>query len=143
MAIVNSVFCQAKCRGRSDKPDLNDHLFRGSNEFQSNGFVGNTAIARGERQRIADVFGGGRDVEQQSGFARIGLLGKVQPEHVIPERLRRVLKKLALRQSGDAMATTVNIAFRDAGAIQQRGYRNLAFAKDGDRLPSGEARGAW
>ena len=129
--------------GKADKLGLNDHSLRGSNEFQTHGFVDNAAIARGERQRVADVFGSGSDIEEQSDFAWIGLLSEVQPEFIVPERLRRVLKKLALRQSGDATMTVVDIAFRNAGAIQQRGYRDVALAKDGNRLPSGEPRRAW
>ena len=62
---------------------------------------------------------------------------------MIPERFSRVLEKLALRQSGDATLTVVNIAFRDAGSLQQRSYRDFVLAKDGDRLPSGEPRRAW
>jgi hypothetical protein len=129
--------------GKADKLGLNDHAFRRSNEFQTHGFVDNAAIARVERQRLADVFCSGCDIEQQSGFARISLLSEVQPEYIIPERLGRVLKKLALRQSGDATLTVVNIAFRDANALQQRGYRDVVLAKDGNRLPSGEPRRAW
>jgi hypothetical protein len=66
----------------------------------------------------------------------------VQPEHRVPERLRGILKKLALRQSGNTTLRVVNIAFRDASALQQRGYRDFALAKDGNRLPGGEPRRA-
>jgi hypothetical protein len=89
------------------------------------------------------VFSSGRDIEQQSRFARVCLLSEVQPEFIIFERLCRVLKQLALRQSGDATLTVVNVAFRDTSALQQGGYRDIVFAKDGDRLPSGESRRAW
>jgi hypothetical protein len=122
--------------GKAEKLGLNDHPFRRSNEFQTLGFVANAAIARSESQRVADVFGSGRDIEQQSRFAWISLPGEVQSEFIISERLRRVLKQLALLQSRDAMLAVVNIAFRDANALQERRYRDVALAKDGDRLPS-------
>jgi hypothetical protein len=128
------VFCQAKCP---------DDPYRGSNELQALGFVANTAIASGERQRVPDVFGRGRNIEQQSHFAWISLLSEVQSEFTIPERLQRVLKQLALRQSRDATPTVVNIGFRDADALQQRGYRDFAPTKGGDRLTSGEPSRAW
>ena len=108
---MNSVFCQAKCLGRPTNSGLNDHSLRRSNEFQTHGFVDNAAVARQQRQRVADVVRSRGDIEQQSDFARIGLLGEVQPEDMVPERLPRVLKKLALRQSGDATMTVVDIAF--------------------------------
>jgi hypothetical protein len=57
------VFCQAKCL-KADKLGLNYHTLRGSNEFQTHGFVDNAAIAREERQGLADVFCSGRDIEQ-------------------------------------------------------------------------------
>ena len=66
------------------------------------------------------------------------LLSEAQPEFIISKRLCRVLKELALRQSRDATLTVVNVAFRDAGAGQQRGYRDVPFAKNRNRLSSGE-----
>ena len=89
------------------------------------------------------MFGSGRDVKQQSRFTWIDLLSEVQPEFIISERLRRVLKELALRQSRDATMTVVDIAFRDAGTRQQRDYRDIALAKNRNRLPSGEPGRAW
>src|SRR6185437_1791600 len=120
-----------------------DRPLRGWLEFQTHGFIANAAIASGERQRVADVFGGGRDIVQQSRFARIGLLSEVQPEFVVAKRIRRVLKQLALRDGGNAALVVLDIAFRDASALQQRGYRRIVLAKDRDRLASGEPRRAW
>src|ERR1700733_232270 len=89
------------------------------------------------------MFGSGRDIKQQSRFTWIGLLSEVQPKFIISQRLSRVLKELALRQSRDATFTVVDFAFRDASAYQQGGYRDVAFAKNRNRLPSGEPGRAW
>ena len=70
------------------------------------------------------------------------MLSEVQPEYMVPERFPHVLEKLALRQCGDATLTVVDIVFRNACPIQQRGYREVVLAKDGNRLPSGEPRRA-
>jgi hypothetical protein len=129
--------------GDADKPNLNRQSFRGSNEFRTHRFVGYAAVASSERQRIADVFGGGRDIEQQPRFARIRRLGEMQSKFVVLKRLRGVLKKLALRQSRDATLTIVNVALQNTGAVQQLLYWDVARAKDGDRLTCGEPRRAW
>jgi hypothetical protein len=56
--------------GKPGKLGLNDHSFRRSNELQTHDFVGDAAIGREERQRVADVFGSGSDIKEQSRFAR-------------------------------------------------------------------------
>ena len=89
------------------------------------------------------MFSSRRDIEQQSRFAWIGQLSEVQPEFIISERISRELKELALRQGRDATLRIVNLAFRDAGARQQRRYRDVAFAKNRNRLPSSEPGRAW
>ena len=142
-AIANRVFCQAKCRGRPTQSISTISRPGASNEFQTHGFVDNAAIARTQRQRLADVLRGGSHIERQSSLAGIGLLGEVQPEFAIPERFCRVFEKLALPQRGDAALTAVDIAFRKTGAVQQGGRRDVARAKDGDGLPSGEPGRDW
>ncbi len=129
--------------GKTNKSDLNDSPFRGSVDLQTLSFVANAAIASGERQRVADMFGSGRDIEQQSRFAGVRLLSEVQPEFIISERLRRVLKQFALRQRGDATLTVIDVVFRKAGPFQQRSRRDVALAKDSNCPPSGEPIRAW
>jgi hypothetical protein len=86
---------------------------------------------------------GGSRLHVVASAAWIGVLSEVQPELIISERLRRVLKELALRQSRDATLTVVNVAFRDPGARQQTCNRDVAFAKNRNRLPRGEPGRAW
>jgi hypothetical protein len=122
--------------------DLNCHTFRGSNEFRTHRFVDDAAIARGERQRIADVFGGGGDIEQQPGFAWVCFLGEVQPKFAVPQCLRRVLENLALSDSRDAAPPVVNVALRNASAAQER--CDWDVARDGRPWPSARRpRRAW
>jgi hypothetical protein len=128
---------------KANKTGLDDHIFRGSIDLQTHSFIANSAIASGKLQRVADVLGSGRDVKQLSRFSWVCLLSEMQPEFTISECLSRVLKELALRQSRDATLTVVDVAFRDASAHQQRGYRDIAFAKSRNRLPSGEPGRAW
>jgi hypothetical protein len=127
--------------------DLNCHTFRGSNEFRTHRFVDDAAIARGERQRIADVFGGGGDIEQQPGFAWVCFLGEVQPKFAVPQCLRRVLENLALSDSRDAAPPVVNVALRNASAAQERCDWDVARAKEGHGHPRGDpvalGRIAW
>jgi hypothetical protein len=59
---------------------------------------------------------------------------------MVSERLSRVLEQLALRHGGVAMLTVVNIALRDTSALQERRYRDVVLAKNGDGLPSSESR---
>src|ERR1700722_17398021 len=44
--------------GQANELGLSDRTLRRSNESQARGFVGNAAIARRQRQRVADVVGG-------------------------------------------------------------------------------------
>ena len=53
---------------------------------------------------------GGGDIEQQSRFAHIHLLGQMQPEGAIAYRFSRAFKELRLRVSGDATLTVVEVA---------------------------------
>lgn len=41
------------------------------------------------------------------------------------------------------MLTVVNIVFRDANALQQKGDRDFVLVKGGNSLPSGKPRRAW
>ena len=123
---------------KANKCGLDDHIFERPVYRQTLSFIANAAITSGERQRVADMFGGGRDIEQQSSFAWVCLLSEVQPEFIISERLRRVLKQFALSQRGDASLTVVDVVFRDAGSREQRACGDVMLPKDGDRLSSGE-----
>src|ERR1700727_3251273 len=99
----------------ANKCGLDGHVFRGSVDIQTHGFIADAAIASGQRKRVLDMFGSGRDIEQQSRFPWVCLLSEVQPEFTISERLCGIFKQLALRQGGNASLTIINVAFRDAG----------------------------
>src|ERR1700677_509170 len=129
--------------GNADELDLNRHPFPRPNELWTHRLVDDAAIARRERQGIADVFGSGGDIEQQPGFAWVRFLGEVQSKLAVPQRLRRVLKNLALRHSRDATLTVVNVALRYARVAQKRCDGDVVRTKEGDGLPSGEPRRAW
>jgi len=72
-------------------------------QFKVDRLVDDPKIAGEKRQRFADGFGARRDLEEDPGVARIGLLGEVQPEEAVVHRLGGQLEESALRSSRDAL----------------------------------------
>jgi hypothetical protein len=68
---------------KTDKVDLNDDAVVVSQRFHPNRFIDDPTVALIKRQRLADGSCGGGDIEEQSGFAEIGLLGEMQPEGAV------------------------------------------------------------
>ena len=122
----------------SNKANLYDHAFRLSRNFQAYAFVDNAAVAREERPRLAEIFRGGNDVKQQRTLARVCLLGEVQPEGGIVQRLGRVFEKFDLTDGGYAMARIVEGVFGKTGAMQQRLGSYIAFVESRNRALGGE-----
>ena len=95
---------------KADKVELDDDAVLNWQQFHPHRFIDDPTIAFVKQQRLADSSCSGGDIEEQSGFAQVGLLGEMQPEGTIAERLRRVFKKPYLRDSGDAKLTIVKVA---------------------------------
>jgi hypothetical protein len=121
-----------------DKANLDDDAFRLSQNFQARAFVDNAAVPRKERPRLAEIFRGGHDVEQQPSLARVCLLSEVQPEGAIVHRLRRVFEKFDLTDRGYAMARIVERVFGKTGAMQQWLGGYVAFVESRYRALGGE-----
>ena len=68
---------------KADKVELDDDTVLDWQQFHAHRFIDDPTIAFIKRQRLADGSGGGGDIEQQSRFAQIGLLGEMQPEGAI------------------------------------------------------------
>ena len=68
---------------KTDKVDLDDDAVLVSRQFHPHRFIDDPTIAFVKRQRLADSSCSGGDIEQQSRFAQIGLLGEMQPEGAI------------------------------------------------------------
>ena len=124
--------------GKTDKRSLDGHIFSGSVDIEAFRFIANAAITSCQRQGVFDMLGSRRHIEQQTCFTWICLFSEMQSEFAVPERLRYVLEELALRQSGYASLMIINVVFEDACTRQQMPYRYVAFADEGNRLPSGE-----
>ena len=122
----------------SNKAYLDENAFRLSRNFQSHAFVDNATVARKERPRLAEILGGGHDVEQQPNLARVCLLGEVQPEGGIVHRLGRVFEKFDLTDRRYAMARIVEGVFGKTGAMQQRLGSYVAFVESRNRALGGE-----
>src|SRR5689334_8559315 len=93
--------------------------------------VDDPAVARKERQRLADVIGGGHNIKQQPCLARIGAFSQVKSESAVVHRVRRVFEKLELQQSGDGMLPlAVKVILRDADVSQQRRYCDIVLLEN-------------
>ena len=62
------------------RKNLDDETDLDSERFHSHRFIDDPTIAFIKRQRLTDGSRGGGDIEQQSRFAQIGLLGEMQTE---------------------------------------------------------------
>src|SRR5208282_2470367 len=65
---------------KTDKVDLDDDAVLDWQQFHPHRFIDDPRIAFIKRQRLADSSCSGGDIEQQSRFAQIGLLGEMQTE---------------------------------------------------------------
>src|SRR5215469_17906097 len=110
----------------ADKADLGNEAFRRLPQLKAHGFVDDPEVTLKECQRLAEIFRGGCNIVQQPRLARICLLGKVKSQGAVGESICGEFEKLALRQGGNAILSIVNVAFREAGHLQERPYRDVA-----------------
>jgi hypothetical protein len=87
---------------KAEKVELDNDPLRSPVQCQAHGFVDDSEVALEQRQRFAEIIRCGRDIEQQPRLARICLLGEVQPESGVVQRLSRIFEKRALRRCGDS-----------------------------------------
>jgi hypothetical protein len=85
--------------GKADEVDLGDNTLQPTHRFEARGFVGDPAVTRKERHRLADVLRRRRDIKHQPRVARICFFGQVKSESAVIHRFRCIFKKLPLRCS--------------------------------------------
>ena len=125
---------------KSDEAGLDHHTLWRGHELDVQRFVDDATVAGKERQRLADITRGGRDIKQQPRLARICTFGQVKSESAVIHRLRRIFEKIELRRSRDGMPPTVKVARRQARALQQWRCSDIVFLERRNREPGPEAR---
>ena len=103
-----------------EKVCVDDHPVWLLRQFQANALIDDTTIVHQQGERLAHVFSRGHGVKQQTGLTRVRLLGEVEPEYGVVQRQGGVFEKFALGRRGHAAPGSVQVAFGEPGAIQQR-----------------------